>query len=133
VETVLVTLVADLPGCTTTALEFVSKASGGWVCELFSSFNCCSKAARAAAWAGVSSARTAMKLTPRTTHKPTQTVVFMKCAFEVERKEMTCPGASGKAGVPGQMLKAESIFSLNPPITRIAADRAGAKRLNANS
>jgi hypothetical protein len=90
-------LVADLPGGTTTALEFVSDASGGWVCELTGSFNCCSKAARAAAWAGASSARTAMKLAPRPTHKPTQIIVFMKCAFEVERKEITHPRASGKA------------------------------------
>jgi hypothetical protein len=86
-------LVADLPGGTTTALEFVSDANGGWV----GSFNCCSKAALAAAWARVSSARTAMKLAPRPTHKPTQIIVFMKCAFEVERKEITHPRASGKA------------------------------------
>jgi hypothetical protein len=71
-------LVADLPGCTTTVPEGVFVAGGGRVCGLFRSFSFCSKAARVVAWAGLSSARTEMKLAQRATHKPTKIVVFMK-------------------------------------------------------
>ena len=58
------------------------------------SFSFCSKAARAVAWAGVSSARTEMKLAPRATQKPTKIVVFMKRPFRAERKEMARPSTS---------------------------------------
>jgi hypothetical protein len=47
--TVLVTLVADLSGCTTTAPEGVTRTGGAWVCVWFNSFSFCSKAPRAAA------------------------------------------------------------------------------------
>jgi hypothetical protein len=73
-----VTLVADLPGCTTTVPEGVFVAGDGSICGLFRSFSFCSKAARVAAWAGVSPAWTEIKLAPKATHKPTKVVVFMK-------------------------------------------------------
>ena len=47
--TVLVTLVADLSGCTTTAPEGVTRTGGAWVCVWSNSFSFCSKASRAAA------------------------------------------------------------------------------------
>jgi len=72
-----VTLAADLPGCLTTALEDATSTGGG-VCALSSSFIFCNKAARVAAWAGVSPAWTEIKLAPKATHKPTKVVVFMK-------------------------------------------------------
>jgi hypothetical protein len=78
VGTVSVTLVADPPVCSITAPEGVPGAGGGSVCGWPSSFNFCSKAARAAAWAVVSSARTEMKLAPRATQKPNKIRVLMK-------------------------------------------------------
>ena len=65
--TVLVILVADLSGCTTTAPEGVTRTGGAWVCVWSNSFIFCSKAARAAAWTGVSSAWTEIKLAQMTT------------------------------------------------------------------
>jgi hypothetical protein len=76
--TVSVTLVADWPDCTTAAPEGVFFAGDGPICGWLNSFNFCSKAVRAAAWAGVSFARTEMKLAPRATQKPTKVVIFMK-------------------------------------------------------
>jgi hypothetical protein len=57
--------------------------AAGWVCGLLSSPHFCSKAARAAAWAGVSSARRGMTLVPKATHKPNKSFFFM---------ELTSPG-----------------------------------------
>jgi hypothetical protein len=53
-------------------------AGDGSICGWVNSLNFCSKAARAAAWAGVSLAWTEMKLAPRATQKPTKVVIFMK-------------------------------------------------------
>src|ERR1700690_2904893 len=74
-------LVADLPGCSTTAAEGVVVAVNGWGCQASGWFSFCSNAARAAAWAGLSAARTEMKLVPRATHKPKEILVFMKLSI----------------------------------------------------
>ena len=71
-----VTLAADLPGCLTTALEDATSTGGG-VCALSSSFIFCNRATRAAAWAGVSAARTEIKLAPRMTHKPKKILIVI--------------------------------------------------------
>jgi hypothetical protein len=90
VETVSITLVADPPDGTTTVTEFVSAASGGRVCELSGFFDCCSKAARGAAWTLVLLAQPETKLTPRTTQKPSEIVAFMKCSIGVKPKQTAC-------------------------------------------
>ena len=72
-----VTLAADLPGCLTTALEDATSTGGGGVCALSSSFIFCNKAARVAAWAGVSPAWTEIKLAPRMTHKPKKILIVI--------------------------------------------------------
>ncbi len=76
-----VTLVADLTGCSATATEGVFVAGSDWICKSSGWFSDCSKAARAAAWAGLSAARTEMTLAPRTTHKPREILIFMKLAI----------------------------------------------------
>jgi hypothetical protein len=60
-------LVVSLLGCAFTAPGEVTTTGGAWVCCLSNSLIFCSKAARAAAWTGVSSARTEMKLAQMTT------------------------------------------------------------------
>jgi len=50
----------------------------GWGSQASDWLSFCSKAARAAAWAGVSAARTEKKFAPRTRHKPKEILIFMK-------------------------------------------------------
>jgi hypothetical protein len=63
------------------ASEGMPDIGGGGVCGLSGLFSFCSKAARSAAWAGVSSARTEKKLAPRATHKPKKILIFMKLSI----------------------------------------------------
>ena|ERR1039458_2199817 len=69
-------------GVTCTGAETGANAgagAGGTKVRGWSSlFSFCTKAARAAAWAGLSAARTEMKPAPRRTHKPKTILVFMK-------------------------------------------------------
>ncbi len=72
-------LVAVLPGCSTTApVGVVVAVVSGWGSQASGWFSFCSKSARAAAWAGVSAARSEMKPAPRTMHKPRAILIFMK-------------------------------------------------------
>jgi hypothetical protein len=89
VETVSIALVADPSGGIAAVLEFVSAAGSGWIREWSGSFDGCSKAARAA-WPVLLWAQPEMKLVPRTTHKPSKIVAFMKCSFGVKRKQTAC-------------------------------------------
>ncbi len=76
--TVSVAVVAVLAGCSTTAWENVFVAGSDRVGELSGWFSFCINAARAAAWAGVSAARTEMKSELGTMHKLKAILIFMK-------------------------------------------------------
>ena len=76
-EAVPATLAAGLSVVSPLATEgrFVVSVKG-WGSQAFGSFNFCSKAARQAAWAALSAARTETKPVPRTTHKPKVILFF---------------------------------------------------------
>ena len=88
VETVPVTLVTELLDCSIEVPEGALVAGCNWACGFLRSVNVCSKAARATAWAGLSSARTEAKPVPTATHKPTKSFLFMKLSIQPKRKKM---------------------------------------------
>jgi hypothetical protein len=75
-EAAWVALVVDCAGFAATATEFVS--AGDRACGWSSSDIFCFKAARAAAWSGVSSALTERQLATKAAHKTTRILAFMK-------------------------------------------------------
>jgi hypothetical protein len=90
-ETVSVLLVVDLAVCSTLGPEGVLDTDVGWDCGSSTWFSFCSKAARSAAWAGVSLARTERKLAQRATQKPTKVMPFIKRPFRSKNNEMARP------------------------------------------
>jgi hypothetical protein len=62
-------------------VELVVAVAAGSTCDVPGSFSFASKAARAAAWAGVSSARTETVLAPKAMHKPKKILIFIKLSI----------------------------------------------------
>ncbi len=94
-DTLTIVLGVDSLGGTTPATEGAFVAGGGWDCGLSRFFNVCSKAARAAAWVEVSTARTEMKLALKATHKPKKIVVFITRYIFIHLQEH----AQGQSGL----------------------------------